>query len=133
MSAYLATASLVLPFTSAADLSTKKGYFVKKGASDNVVAAVAAVTDIPVGVIVQGEPVGGHNAVALPGVPGLVWVKVGGTPGTIVQGTKLQIKNDGSVIADAGTGARVIVAEAFEAGTADELIRARLLEPEAKS
>ena len=129
MSAYLATDTLVLPFTSAADLSNKKGYFVKAGASQGLVAPITGATDASVGVVVVGEAIGGNNAVALPGVNGTVKVMVGANPGTIAQFTKLQLAADGSVIADAGSGARRIVAEALEPGEAGEWIKARLLEP----
>lgn len=129
MSAYFANPSLVIALLCAADLSTKKGFFVKKGADDSTVALVTGATDASLGVVLDGQPAGGHNAIAFPGCGGVVLAKVGGTPGTIGLGTKLQLNADGTVSADDGSGARRLVAEALESGTTDELIRVRLIEP----
>ena len=70
------------------------------------------------------------STIATPNFGGVVKVKVTGTsPGTINRGTYLTVKTDGTVQADAGSGARCRVARALEAGAADELIDAYLIEP----
>jgi hypothetical protein len=120
--------SQIVPLVPTADHSAKEGYFVVLSGTSAALVSSATAT-APYGVITDGAETTGFDAVALPGFDGLVSVMVGSTPGTIVKGTKLQIKADGSVIADAGTGARILVAIAEEAGIADELTQARLIEP----
>lgn len=63
----------------------------------------------------------------LPGYDGEVQLKVNGTPGTINAGTYLKLAANGTVNADTGTGARVVVAQALESAVANQLVRARLL------
>lgn len=130
MNASLAKSSLVLAFLSAADLSAKKGYFVKNGADSTSVALVTGATDASVGVIVAGLPAGGHNGIAVPGVEGAVKVRLNETPGTVDTFTYLALCADGTVKADPGTGARRLVAQALEPGVAGENIIARLIEPQ---
>ena len=113
------------PATSAADLSTKAGYFVE--ASSGAVSVVNATTDNPLGVIVDGVPAGGANAIGLPGI--IAKAKLDGTPGTVALGTYLVVTATGTVKADPGTGARVVVARALESGSADELITAQVIVP----
>lgn len=111
--------------TSAADLSTKAGYFVE--ASSGAVSVVNAATDNPLGVVVDGVPAGGSNAIGLPGI--IAKVKLDGTPGTVALGTYLIVSATGTAKADPGTGARVVVARALESGSADELITAQIIVP----
>lgn len=125
----LLLATAIIPVVPAADQSDKRGYFVE--ASGTTAAVCNAATDNPIGVIVEGAPTTGRSSIAVgAGLP--VKVKVGGTPGTIGFGTYLQLKNDGTVIADAATGARVIVARSIDTGAtpvATELIDAVLITP----
>lgn len=125
MPATNARESLLQTVTSAADFTDKEGYAVEVAAG--AVTIINAATDVPFGVITYGTTVGGHNCIALPG--NVVRVKLDTTPGTVVMGTKLQVTAAGKAIADAGTGARVVYAQALESGAANELIIARLLEP----
>lgn len=117
----------VIALTPTADHTDSRGYFVE--ASSGSAAIVNAATDIPLGVIVDGQPTTGKSSIAVS--PGLiVKVKVTGTsPGTINLGTFLTVKNDGTVQADGGSGARVQVARALESGAANELIDAVLITP----
>ncbi len=115
----------IQPATSAADLSTKAGYFVE--ASSGAVSVVNAATDNPLGVVVDGVPSGGANAIGLPGI--IAKVKLDGAPGTVALGTYLTVTATGTAKADAATGARVVVARALEAGAADELITAQIIVP----
>jgi len=122
----------ILPFTPAADQTGLEGYFVE--ASSGNVAVCNAATDIPLGVIVEGSDTTGKSSIALPNYGGTVPLKITGTsPGTIVVGTNLTLKSDGTVQADAGTGNRVRVARALEIGSAGEVIEGYLLEPTALS
>ncbi len=119
----------IIPLTPTADHSALDGYFVKN--SSGSAALIAAATDIPVGVIVNGEDTDGKDSVALPGFAGLVDVKLAATPGTVNFGTTLVLDGTtlGAVKADPGSTDRVQVAVALESGTAGELIKARLIEP----
>lgn len=119
-----------MPATHVADWTGLDGYFVETAAG--VDSVVNAATDVPLGVITEG--LAKKSSIALQHFAGVVKVKVTGTsPGTITRGTYLTVKSDGTVQADAGTGARVRVARALEAGVANELIDAYLLEPQVLS
>lgn len=126
----IARNNAVVPFTPAADHTGKEGHFVKIAAGEVAICDDAA--DIPFGVILTGAPVSGEDAVAVGagGFAGTVKVKVTDTsPGTIVAGTMLTLKSDGTVQADSGSGARVQVAQALESGAAEELIEAVVFAP----
>lgn len=112
--------------TAASDQRDKSGYFV---ASTGVI--VSSATAAPDALILDGGNTG-ESTTVMPcagGGSGIVTVKLNGTPGTVNKGTKLALVNDGTVKADPGTGARVIVAEARESGAADERINAVLISP----
>ena len=117
----------IMAITPTADQTNYRGYFVE--ASSGSAAICNAATDLPIGVIVDGQPTTGQSSIAV--ASGLaVKVKVTGTsPGTIALGTYLTLKSDGTVQADAGSGARVQVARALESGAAGELITAVLINP----
>lgn len=107
------------------DLSNKVGLFVRFDSGK--IAVVDAITDIPVGILGHGHPYGG--SVILPIAPGTVYMKLDATPGTVTPGTVLVVTATGTVAADPGTGDRVQVAIALEAGVADEKIEAQLIHP----
>lgn len=118
----------IIPAKHSADLSGKDGYFVETASGTDSI--VNAVTDTPLGVIVEGSAAANSSTIATPNYGGVVKVKVTDTsPGTINRGTYLTVKTDGTVQADAGSGARCRVARALEAGAAGELIDAYLIEP----
>jgi hypothetical protein len=126
MSTLLARASSIIPITAAADHTGKEGYFVE--IATGKAAVVNAATDIPLGVIVQGDVADGKDSIAVPGgLAGTVKVKLGGDVTAI--GAFLTVTADGDVIADAGSGARVQVARALETGADTELIEAVLINP----
>jgi len=130
----IARNNAVMPYPPAADHTGKEGYFVELSGGEAAICDSAA--DVPFGLILTGAPVTGHDAVAVAagGFTGTVKVKVTGTtPGTIVAGTKLTLVAGGTVKADAGSGARVQVAQALEPGAADELIEAVIFPPVALS
>jgi hypothetical protein len=118
-----------LALTPTADQSDLEGYFVEVSGAN--VAVCNAATDIPLGVIIDGEPTTGKSTIAVSGAfGGIVTVKVAATsPGTINRGTYLTLRADGTVQADAGSGARVRVARALESAAAGELVQAVLVEP----
>jgi len=126
---HAAFAGPVLPFTPTADQTDKRGYFVEN--SSGSAAIVNAATDVPIGVITDGAPTTGKSAVAMSGSGAIVKVKCAATAGTIVPGTYLTLDGTtlGAVCADPGTGARVQVARACEAGANNALIDAVLINP----
>lgn len=116
----------IIPGNHTADFTGLEGYFVETASGTDTV--VNAVTDTPLGVIVEGFKE--KSSIATPAFAGTVKVKITGTsPGTIVRGTYLTVKTDGTVQADAGSGDRTRVARALESGAAGELIEAYLIEP----
>jgi hypothetical protein len=126
----IARSNGIIPVTPLADHTGKEGYALLATG-----AVCSAVTDIPLGVITEGQPTTGKDAVALcdGGLAGTVKVKLDGTPGTVVTGSYLQITATGTFKLDAGTGNRVLCARALEAGAANELIEAVLFKPTALS
>lgn len=113
----------------AADHSEKRGHFVEL--SSGKAAIVNSTADLPYGLILDGEPQGGQDSVAIcGGNAGSVRVKVGGP---VAKGAYGQLENDGTVITDSGAGARVIVCRFLEDGVEDELVEAILINPDARS
>ena len=90
-----------------------------------------ATTDLPFGAILEGAGTTSKSsiAVAAGGFRGTVRLKLDATPGTVKTGTLLQTTATGTVKADAGSGSRVLIAQALEAGNANELIEAVLFKP----
>lgn len=117
-------ANAIVPMTPAADHSTKAGYFVENSSGN--ASVVNATTDLPIGVIVDGETTSGKSSIALMNFSGTVHVKLSGT---VNANALLQLANDGTVVTDAETGARVIVARALEAGVSGDLIEAAFYGP----
>lgn len=118
----------IVSITPSADHSEKEGYFVKLVAG--LAALCSATTDIPFGVIIDGEVVTAQDSIAVGAAyPGIVTVKLSAAPGDVVAGSRLTLNADGSVSLDDGAGPRVIVAVAIESGAADELIQAVLIRP----
>ncbi len=115
----------IVAMTPTADHTALKGYLVANSGGN---AAVNTSTTVPaLGVILDGEPTTGKDAIALlGGNHGTVKLKAGGA---ITAFAKLQQKNDGTVIVDAGTGARVIVGLALEAAALNEIFEAMVIFP----
>ncbi|MCW5558813.1 MAG: hypothetical protein KIT22_13415 [Verrucomicrobiae bacterium] len=127
----LARSNGILPFTPAADQTGQEGLFVEVAGGN--VSVVNAATDVPLGVILEGRPTTGKSSIGLSdgGLAGTAKVKLAATPGTVVLGAYLVLDGTtlGAVKLDPGTGARVRVARALEAGAAGELIEAVLITP----
>jgi len=111
----------------AASLAGKEGYFYKLDEDDKAVI-VSSAADKPHGLImavtldgmeITGAPFGGNH--------GTVPIKLGGNVTEL--STDLTLKADGSVEADDGAGARVVLARPLELGTTGEFIECILLEP----
>jgi len=109
--------------TAGGTLTDKEGYFVKQ--SSGTVIIVAAATDRPAGCVQAGAASGSEISLALPG--STVPVKLNGT---VSKHQEIQVESDGSVIANAGSGARVVVGQMMEGGVAGDLKRAKLYDPQ---
>jgi len=129
----IARAEQVIPITPDADHTGLEGYFIDIDGGESSLSDT--VTVAPFGVILEGGKTNGKDSIATPGFGGTVKVKVTGTaPGAIVLGSGLKLAaEDGTVKLDGGTGGGVRVAIALEAGAANELIEARLVEPQVLS
>lgn len=126
MSSQLARMGSIIPLQAAADQTGKEGFFVE--IASGKASVCNAATDVPFGIIVQGEVADGYSSIAIRGgIPGTVKVKLAGAVTAI--GTFLTVTSTGAVIADAGSGNRVRVALALETGADTELIEAVLIEP----
>lgn len=122
----IARNTAIIPLTPLADHTGLEGYFVL--ATGAVVSS--ATSTLPLGVITEGQPTTGKDSVALHNFGGTVKVKLGATPGSVVAGSSLVLQADGTTKLDPGTGtARIRVARALEAGVAQELIEAVLVDP----
>ena len=126
----IARDSLVLPLTPTADHTGLEGYAVKN--SSGSAALCAGVTDVPIGVILEGRTTAGKDSVALTGFSGSVKVKLHSSPGTVNAFTKLEVSATGAAKAASGDSGTIVFAQALESGSASELIEARLLEPYAQ-
>ena len=117
----------VLPLTPNEDHSGKEGYAAKYAAGPKA-ALVTGDTDIPLGVIVDGEPTTGQSTVAIcDAAQGTVRVKLDATPGTVVLGTYLTITSTGTF--KATVSGKTQCARAMEAGAANQMIEAVLFRP----
>jgi hypothetical protein len=121
----------VVPFTPAADYTSKKGYLVDL-ASDTATISTSATT-VAKGVIVEGNETSAGYAtekvsVAILGaVKGTVYMRLGGS---VTKGAFVQQHTDGTVITDAASGARVIVGVALEGGVAGDNIEVAPISPD---
>jgi hypothetical protein len=126
----IARENAVITLAPSTDHTGKEGYLVDVDATEKA-SLIDATADLPFGVILEGATTSGKSAIAVAagGFKGTVRLKLGTTPGTVKAGVLLQTNNDGTVRADAGTGARVLTAQALESGAAGELIEAVLFKP----
>lgn len=125
----------ILPLLGTADFTGLEGNFVEPNGTG--VSVVNAATDVPLGVITEGRPVGVPSSIAIGdgGLKGTVKVKLAATSGAVVLGSYLTLDGTtlGAVRLDPGSGGRVRVARALQAGTNNELIEAVLIKPEVLS
>ena len=127
MKTSLARTNAILPFEAAADLTGHVGRFVIV-TSGKIVLVVSAAQK-PFGVLLTDGKAGERVTVAVGagGLAGVIRVKLAAA--VTAPGTDLQLTADGRTQTDAGTGARVIVAQSLETGAVDELIEAVLFRP----
>ena len=93
----------------------------------------ATTAPLPIGCILEGFTTKQKDSVALHNFGGTLKVKLSATPGAVVFGSYLVLDGAtlGAVKLDPGTGTpRIQVARALEAGAANELIEAYLVEPQ---
>lgn len=126
----IAREKLLLALTPTATHVDKEGYIVKN--SSGSAALVSGVTDVPIGVIVEGASTSAKDSVALIGFAGSVKVKLHSSPGTVNAFTYLEVSAAGTAKAASATTGTILFAQALEAGSANELIEARLIEPVAQ-
>ncbi len=112
-----------LALTPAADYTAKKGYLVTIAGDTATVNASTSV--LSKGVIIEGNDTAAGYAsekvtvALLCATKGTVPMRLGGS---VTKGAFVQQYSDGTVITDAGSGARVIVGIACETGVAGENI-----------
>lgn len=107
------------------DLSTKTGYLVKE--SSGTVAVNDSASAVALGVVLSGEVAAKDSAIGVLGaVAGTVKIK---TSGAITKFNRVQQAADGTVVADAGTGSRVIVGVALESAASGDLIEVATFAP----
>jgi len=110
----------LIALTPAADQTGKEGYAVKIAA---LKAAISTADSGNFGVIVDGETTTGKSTIAaMAGASGTVKVKLSGT---VALGGNLMIHTDGTWKAHAST--KIVAGVAMEAGVADELVEAALV------
>jgi|ERR1041385_374856 hypothetical protein len=120
----------IIPMTPAETHVGKEGYFVKN--SSGSATLCTAVTDIPIGVILDGEATTGKSSVQVcDGAGPTVRVKLGAAATAFAYGTLHA--TDGTVCDDPGSGNRVRVCRFLESGVTDELVEAVLIYPLALS
>lgn len=119
----------IVPFTPSATHADKEGYLVDLALE---VATISSSASVPAkGVILEGAPTTGKSAIGILGVlSGTVGLRASGT---IAKGAEVQQAADGTVVTDAGSGARVIVGVALEAAVSGQLFEAAAHKPVARS
>jgi hypothetical protein len=122
----IARTNAMQSFVAASDQRGKEGFFV-----DAAGVIMAVINAAPYGVILEGGNTGETTTVALcaGGFAGTVKVKLSASPGSVVRGSNLELDAAGTTKIATATATRVLVAQAVEAGVANELIEAVLFRP----
>jgi len=123
MSSLLARGNAIIPITGN-DLTDKEGYLLKES-SGNLVLNDSATAPARA-VCLEGNTAAKNSSAIIIGSGQVVRLKAGGA---ITKFNQVTQKNDGTVIADAGSGARVAVGIALETGVTDALIEVALQTP----
>lgn len=119
----------IVPATPSVTHVNKEGYLVTLAGETATLSASASVP--ATGVILEGQPTTGQDSIGiLGGLPAPVDVRLGGP---VAKFAEVQQHTDGTVITDAGTGARLIVGVVLKAGIAGDLVPAVLHKPVARS
>ncbi len=113
-SALFARSNAIISQTPSADHSGKEGYLCTMASGTATISSSATVP--ATGVILEGNTTSLKSAVGVLGaLPGVVRLK---TSGAIAEGARVQQAADGTVVTDAGTGARVVVGVCVQPGGA---------------
>ena len=115
----------IYPFTPAADQSAKRGYLVT--VSEDTATLSASASTMADGIILEGADTDGESIVGM--LSGLRSPVMGKLGGSVTKGDLLAQHTDGTMITDAGSGARVLVAQAMETGVAGDLIEIVCFKP----
>lgn len=114
----------VMRAVSGVDLRECEGCFVKKDTSGKLV--LCGKSDIPLGVVHVGGDAGDDTDYILPAHQGIVGVRLSASPGSVEEGTRLVLDDEGTAKAgDTGT----LVAVACEPGTGGQLLESYLTLP----
>jgi len=118
----------LIPMTPNEDQTGKVGFAVKaSGDANNKAVLCTAITNTPLGIIVDGDTTDGKSTIAVAGsFSGTVWGALSASPGTVHAGTKLEITTNGSLKAS-GTSTARNIAVALQSGAANELIEVALI------
>lgn len=123
-SALLVRENAIVPHTGV-DLSAAEGLLLKE--NSGALAVNDSATTPARAVCLEGNVAAKDSSVAILGAQGgVVRLKL---TGNVTKYGLLQQVNDGTVEADAGSGARVLVAVALEAGSDSQLVEAALIPP----
>ncbi len=124
-SALYARAAAIIELTGATDLSEKRGYLVTFSGDTATLSASATVP--ATGVVLEGRRITYQTIVAILGAGhGSVLLKASGA---ITKGARIQQAADGTVVTDAGSGARVVVGVALETAASGDLFEAAIITP----
>jgi len=129
MSSLYARGNAIVPFTPSADQSDMEGYLVDLAGD---VATISSSAAVPAkGVILEGQKTTNVSSIGILG--GLAAPVRLRASGAIAKGAEVQQAADGSVVTDAGAGARLIVGVALEAAVAGQLFDAVVHKPVART
>mgnify|MGYP000414365750 CR=1 FL=1 len=121
-SALYSRGNAIIPALGATTLVDKEGYTVTLGvSSSNLTATLGASASVPsTGVVLEGAVAASLSSIGILGaLAGPVRLK---TSGVIVAGARVQQAADGTIVTDAGTGARVVIGVALESAASGDLI-----------
>lgn len=129
MSALYSRGNPVYPFTPSATHVDKEGYLVDLAADTATISSSASVP--AKGVILEGQATTGKSSIGILGaLPAPVYLRASGA---ITKGAEVQQAADGTVVTDAGSGARVIVGVAMENAVSGQKFEAVAHKPVARS
>lgn len=114
MSALKTRTEAIIAQTPSADHTSKEGYTVTMSAGT---ATISSSATVPVtGVILEGGTTAQKSAIGILGaINGTLRLK---TSGAIAEGARVQQAADGTIVTDAGAGARVVIGVCVQPGGA---------------
>lgn len=121
-SALYSRGNAIIATLGATTLVDKEGYTVTLGVTGgNLTATLGASASVPsTGVVLEGNAAAVNSSIGILGaLAGPVRLK---TSGVIVAGARVQQAADGTIVTDAGTGARVVIGVALESAASGDLI-----------